>query len=225
VLSIGGFSVVTGLSITALRHYDDVGLLRPAEVDPDTGYRRYRPEQVAHGRLLATLRQVEMPIDTMRAIPHGGLDAALAEHLQRLRSAADSLAQHIKSVEYYLEKGMATKTNRIAQVTIVADDLATSIEFYRDGFDAQYHEDISSFQFGTYPDDDFFLLTVADPNRHPWTGGPAKFGLLVADVDSAHQRALAAGAVQVAAPVDKPWKPRSSTVQDPGGNHIDLFQG
>jgi predicted enzyme related to lactoylglutathione lyase len=123
------------------------------------------------------------------------------------------------------EKGTATKTSRIAQVTIIADDLATSIAFYRDAFDAQYHEEISSFQFGTYPDDDFFLLTVANPKRHPWAGGPAKFGLLVADVDSAHQRALDAGAVQVEAPVDKPWKPRSSTVQDPGGNHIDLFQG
>ncbi len=37
-LSIGRFARLTGLSIHALRHYDEVGLLRPDMVDPDTGY-------------------------------------------------------------------------------------------------------------------------------------------------------------------------------------------
>jgi hypothetical protein len=39
-ITIGTFSLLTGLSITTLRHYDDIGLLRPADVDPRTGYRR-----------------------------------------------------------------------------------------------------------------------------------------------------------------------------------------
>jgi predicted enzyme related to lactoylglutathione lyase len=73
--------------------------------------------------------------------------------------------------------------------------------------------------------DDFFLLTVANPDSHPSPGGPAKFGLGVEDIDTAHARALAAGGVEIEAPVDQTWKPRSSTVQDPGGNHIDLYQG
>jgi uncharacterized glyoxalase superfamily protein PhnB len=68
-------------------------------------------------------------------------------------------------------------------------------------------------------------VTVADQKQHPWPGGPARFGLLVDDVDAAHTRALTAGAVEIEAPADKPWKPRSSTVKDPGGNHIDLYQG
>ncbi|GAA4005699.1 MULTISPECIES: VOC family protein [Streptomyces] len=50
-------------------------------------------------------------------------------------------------------------------------------------------------------------------------------GLGVEDIDAARARALAAGAVEIEAPVDRPWKPRSSTVQDPGGKHIDLYQG
>jgi len=37
LLSIGAFAVFTGLSINALRHYDEVGLLRPADVDKATG--------------------------------------------------------------------------------------------------------------------------------------------------------------------------------------------
>ena len=114
---------------------------------------------------------------------------------------------------------------RINQVTIIVNDLARAIAIYRAAFDAVFHEDISSLQFGTFFDGDFFLLTVANPKRHPWDGGPATFGLLVDDVDLAHTRALAAGATEIAAPSDKPWKPRSSTVGDPGGNHIDLYGG
>ena len=143
----------------------------------------------------------------MRAVRERGLDAVLAEHRERLRAKTDSPARLIETVEHYLEKGIPVKTSRITQVTIVADDLPTSIAFYRDAFDAVYHQEISSFQFGTYPDDDFFLLTVADPQQHAWPAGPAKFGLLVADVDA-----------EIESPADKPWKPRSSTVTDPGGN-------
>lgn len=42
LLSIGRFARISGLTVKALRHYDDVGLLRPARVDDATGY-RYSP--------------------------------------------------------------------------------------------------------------------------------------------------------------------------------------
>jgi DNA-binding transcriptional MerR regulator len=41
LLNIGAFALATGLSIPALRRYDEIGLLKPAQVDSDTGYRRY----------------------------------------------------------------------------------------------------------------------------------------------------------------------------------------
>ncbi|GAA1828809.1 VOC family protein [Actinomadura chokoriensis] len=225
MLSIGSFSLVTGLSITALRHYDDVGLLPPAYVDPDTGYRRYGQDQISQARLYAALRRLRMPVDAMRAVHERGLDTVLAEHREHLQAQADSLTQLIETVDHYLEKGIPVNTKRITQVTIVADEPQTSIAFYRNAFDASYHQEINSLQFGTYPDDDFFLLTIANAERHPWSGGPTKFGLLVDDLDAAHARALAAGAVEIESPIDTPWKPRSSIVMDPGGNHIDLYQG
>ena len=46
-VGIGEFALLTGLSITRLRRYHDLGLLVPARVDPLTGYRSYRPDQVA----------------------------------------------------------------------------------------------------------------------------------------------------------------------------------
>lgn len=203
-----------------------VEALRPrgtADADPATGYRRYREDQIAEAHIYARLRRLQMPVEAMRAVPSAGVHAVLCEHRTRLPAQADAVAELIGTVDLYLEKGMPVKATRISQVTSVADDLASSIASYRDAFDAESHQEISSFQFGAYPDDDFFLLTVANSRRHPWPGGPAKFGLLVDDVDLAHQRALGAGATEVDPPSDKPWKPRSSTVRDPSGNHIDLY--
>ena len=50
LLPIGRFARLTGLTIGALRHYDEEGVLAPADVDPATGYRRYRRDQVATAR-------------------------------------------------------------------------------------------------------------------------------------------------------------------------------
>ena len=61
-LSIGQFARRSLLSPKALRLYDQQGLLEPAEVDPVNGYRRYRASQLADARLIARLRQLDMPL-------------------------------------------------------------------------------------------------------------------------------------------------------------------
>ena len=54
MLKIGDFSKLSRVSIRMLRHYDDIGLLKPAETDSFTGYRYYRPEQLfTIGRITA----------------------------------------------------------------------------------------------------------------------------------------------------------------------------
>lgn len=61
-LTIGQFSRRSLLSAKALRLYDGQGLLMPAEVDPETGYRYYRESQLADARLIARLRKLDMPL-------------------------------------------------------------------------------------------------------------------------------------------------------------------
>ena len=61
-LTIGQFSRRSLLSPKALRLYDRQGLLVPAEVDPETGYRHYRESQLADARLIARLRKLDMPL-------------------------------------------------------------------------------------------------------------------------------------------------------------------
>jgi DNA-binding transcriptional MerR regulator len=68
LMSIGRFSRATGLSIGALRHYDAVDVLRPARTDSVTGYRSYRVEQVADGRLVVTLKELDLPLEEIREV-------------------------------------------------------------------------------------------------------------------------------------------------------------
>jgi DNA-binding transcriptional MerR regulator len=61
-LSIGEFAAATQLSPKALRLYDEQRLLPPASIDAANGYRYYRSDQVAIGRLIRTLRDMDMPL-------------------------------------------------------------------------------------------------------------------------------------------------------------------
>lgn len=46
MFKIGEFSKLTQVTIRMLRHYDETGLLKPAQIDPITGYRLYSTEQI-----------------------------------------------------------------------------------------------------------------------------------------------------------------------------------
>ncbi|MFD8724580.1 MerR family transcriptional regulator [Streptomyces sp. NPDC059629] len=62
LLTIGAFAARSRLSAKALRLYDRLGLLAPAHVDEATGYRYYRAGQTERARLVALLRQLDMPL-------------------------------------------------------------------------------------------------------------------------------------------------------------------
>ncbi|MDX2540473.1 MerR family transcriptional regulator [Streptomyces sp. WI04-05B] len=67
-LTIGAFARACRLSPKALRLYDELDLLRPARVDPDTGYRYYAAEQLEQARLVAWLRRLGMPLARIRQV-------------------------------------------------------------------------------------------------------------------------------------------------------------
>ena len=101
LLSIGAFSSVTRLSHKALRLYGSLDLLPPARVDPDSGYRYYRSAQVRDARLIRALREVGMPLATIRRVLAGSPRQAqtlmqsyvisLEEQARRARAALPDL--------------------------------------------------------------------------------------------------------------------------------------
>lgn len=67
-MSIGEFARRSRLSPKALRLYDGLGLLSPARVDELSGYRYYEGAQLEPARLIATLRQVGVPLGTVKEL-------------------------------------------------------------------------------------------------------------------------------------------------------------
>jgi DNA-binding transcriptional MerR regulator/predicted enzyme related to lactoylglutathione lyase len=242
-MSIGTFAQQTGLSVPALRYYDQIGLLPPATVDPSSGYRRYQTDQLKPARDIYMLRALGLPIDLVRDVVSADparLLIALGQHrdqlAQRIRllneitAAVD--AQDNDTIDHYLheftELGASMPdptTCRPVQITIHADDLPRAVTFYTGVFGGEFNESTSSIPFGTWKTDSFFLLTIepqGDSSNYP--GRNACFTFLVDDVDAMHTRALTAGATEVHPPQDFAWKPRTSIVDDPSGNRIALSQ-
>ncbi|MFH9752855.1 MerR family transcriptional regulator [Streptomyces griseus] len=76
LVTIGEFARLSRLSAKALRRYDELGLLRPALVDPVNGYRYYDPAQAEEARLVAWLRRIGMPLSRIGRVV--ALDAGAA---------------------------------------------------------------------------------------------------------------------------------------------------
>ena len=106
LLTIGEFSKMTYLSVKALRHYHDVGLLEPADIDPDTGYRRYASTQVPTAQAIRRFRDLDMPLDDLRSVIHApnlaARNRAIVAHLERMHTQLERTQTSIESLQALL---------------------------------------------------------------------------------------------------------------------------
>jgi DNA-binding transcriptional MerR regulator len=95
LMPIGRFSRLTGVGVKALRHYDEVGLLVPAAIDHETGYRFYSPDQVDRAEAIRLLRRLDMPLEEIRSTLDAGdpaaLRAALVSHQREIATRESEL--------------------------------------------------------------------------------------------------------------------------------------
>ena len=100
-MSIGEFAGRSRLSAKALRLYDELGLLPPARVDEDSGYRFYEPGQLRQARLIAALRQLQVPLVQIKVIL--ALDAPqAAERIRDFWAATDAEHTARRALAAYL---------------------------------------------------------------------------------------------------------------------------
>lgn len=100
-LSIGAFARRSRLSAKALRLYDRLGVLAPAEVDGANGYRLYRESQLEVARLVVALRRLDMPlarVAALVALPEGERAALIEDFWAEVESRVAGqrhLKQHL----------------------------------------------------------------------------------------------------------------------------------
>ncbi len=145
-LSIGDFSRMTHLSVKALRHYHDVGLLEPAEIDRWSGYRYYRPDQVATAQVIRRFRDLGMPVDHVRAVLQAPdletRNELMMAHLDRMQAQLAQTQATVESLRLLLQpepSPIAVEYRKAEAVPAlaIAERVKgeTAVEWWMDAFD------------------------------------------------------------------------------------------
>jgi DNA-binding transcriptional MerR regulator len=87
MFSIGDFARLGLVSVRMLRHYDAIGLLRPAHVDPATGYRSYQAGQLSRLNRIVAIKDLGFTLEQVRAILDEKVSAEELHGMVRLRRA------------------------------------------------------------------------------------------------------------------------------------------
>jgi len=119
LMPIGQFARASRLSIKSLRNYDQSGLLPAAFVDPQSGYRYYRLEQLARADAIRSLRIVSMPLARIaEALEVDDPEELLTSHLEalelqrdELNRKAEQLRRQINTKEFTMSNTVTIKTN------------------------------------------------------------------------------------------------------------------
>ena len=98
MFSIGEFARHGRVSVRMLRHYDAIGLLRPASVDPASGYRFYPASQLADLNRIIALKDLGFTLRQVQAILEEKVSAAELRGMLKLRRA--EIHAHIETEEW-----------------------------------------------------------------------------------------------------------------------------
>jgi DNA-binding transcriptional MerR regulator/effector-binding domain-containing protein len=133
-LSIGAFSRMTFLSVKALRHYHEIGLLAPARVDAGSGYRHYSVAQLPIAQVIRRLRDLGMPLGEIATIVRSPdvdtRNAAIIAHLRRMEGELERTRSTVASLRALLEHGpaaIAVEYRGVSPETVIASDAEIAI--------------------------------------------------------------------------------------------------
>ncbi|MCX2754890.1 MerR family transcriptional regulator [Gordonia sp. 4N] len=147
LVPIGAFAQRTGLTASALRFYDDSGLLTPAAVDASTGYRQYSASQERHAIALRRLREIGMSladIRTVLAAEPGTAGGLIDEHVRTVAADADRVRREARTIKMSIAAESRTLcaadlrdglSDLARGGVVVIDAVAGAVRFRLDGRD------------------------------------------------------------------------------------------
>lgn len=112
MLKIGDFSQIGRVSVRMLRHYDDLGLLKPARVDRFTDYRYYTIEQLPRLNRILALKDLGLPLERIADLLQN--DLPLEQLQQLLRSKQEELHQQLQDTQARLNR-LSAQLDRLEQ--------------------------------------------------------------------------------------------------------------
>ncbi len=108
---IGEFAELGGVSAKTLRFYDEIGVLRPASVDPRTGYRRYLPKQLEDLASIIALKNL-------------GVSLAQVRELTTKKGSTSDRRFILNEIKQNVEQSIQAATESLQWINAALDELA-----------------------------------------------------------------------------------------------------
>lgn len=108
LFSIGDVARLFHLSVSSLRHYENVGLLKPEKIDPDTGYRYYSTRQFEVLNTIRYLRALDMPLPEIRDFLRNRDVDRIEEKLRQQYNAVLQKQQELGRIQRKIENRLKT---------------------------------------------------------------------------------------------------------------------
>src|SRR5579859_2656415 len=102
MLKIRDFARLAEVSMTTLRYYDEIGLLKPIHVDPETGYRFYTIDQLPHLHRILAFKELGLGLTQIVEIIDEGVTPETLHGMLRLRQA--QLQQRVQAEQEQLAR-------------------------------------------------------------------------------------------------------------------------
>lgn len=106
---IGDVSKLFNLSVSSLRHYENIGILTPEYIDPESGYRYYSTAQFEPLNTIRYLRALDMPISEISDFLQNRDIEKIEEKLRRQKEAVVEKQRRLKKIERKID-------NRLRQI-------------------------------------------------------------------------------------------------------------
>lgn len=119
MISIGEFARVCGVTAKTLRHYDEIGLLKPEMVDPENGYRYYASGQLKDMLRISRLKAYHFSLDEIRAVLADGTEAALCHALREKAREMQHMVAEMSAVMAALRGDIARMERGAAMMDYV----------------------------------------------------------------------------------------------------------
>ena len=128
LIAIGAFASAAQLSLKALRLYAQLGILLPSYVDPDSGYRYYHAQQLHRARLIRMLRQIDMPLATIRRVLAASPSEAeqlVLEHCAALEARATQARRAVHDLMAFIRQEAPTMTLEVTVRTVAPQPIVS----------------------------------------------------------------------------------------------------
>jgi DNA-binding transcriptional MerR regulator len=193
MLKIRDFARLAEVSMTTLRYYDEIGLLKPIHVDPETGYRFYTIDQLPYLHRILAFKELGLGLTQIAEILDESISPDALQGMLRLRQA--QLQQHIQAEQEQLvrikarlqslEQGSGLPTYEVVlkaarpitgvSLRLMTTDLVYQ-EHWRSALDAMLK------RYGVKPIDHLLVLHAGSEDEH--TQDSVEFIVPVGDRDA-----------------------------------------